>query len=475
MSDNEPMNDDVVIPEDEVLSDAPPPKKKKGLSPTVKLAGVAGIGVLALTGVMLMSSQPAVDTSQMRRPPAGIDSTPAGRNQQESQAYQDAIRTANDNRSNRAAELGITSMPTPEVIMEKVDPIQAIDEVNVLPASEPEPEPKAEEPPKPVERPVERRILPRPQPAPKSVQEAPKPEVTVAQAAPAGNRGNGQEPENPYIASISAMMGATAQQLAPKGMVEGLVLTETAANSGNPQSNESAGSYVPCENCGNTGNSELPDYSPENILLRPGDILYAETLTGVNSDLPSPVIADVVSGEYKGARLVGNFTTDVQSSKMVVEFRNMTFEDGRVYQIQGVAVDGKSAETAVRSDIERRYVARYAPLLASTFISGYARAMAQPKQTVIGTGDTAQVITEQSTERESILAGVSVAASAIANDIASYAPKGPKVILQSGWPIAIMLTEPVLADTPVSRTNEAGAQTQQPPQPAAVLQPVRVN
>lgn len=177
-------------------------------------------------------------------------------------------------------------------------------------------------------------------------------------------------------------------------------------------------------------------------MLRPGDVLYAETMTKVNSDIDASVIAEVVAGPYKGSRLVGGFETDPGSGRMIVKFSAMSLPDGTSMGISALAVDGRTAETTVRSDIERRYVQRYGPVLAASFIGSYARAISQPKQTIVDMGESTQVITESPTKDEAVAAGVSAGLGAIASDIQSYAPRGPKIILRDGWPLGVMILAP---------------------------------
>ena len=183
-------------------------------------------------------------------------------------------------------------------------------------------------------------------------------------------------------------------------------------------------------------------------LLRPGDILYAETLNSVNSDIPSAIIAEIVAGPYKGSRVVGGFQADAASGGMVVQFSAMTLRDGTTISIAGLAVDGRTAEDTVRSDIERRYVKRYGPALAASFISTYASAISRPEERVVDMGDGTQIVTEAPTERQAIAAGVSTGLDMIARDVASYAPKGPKITLRDGWPLAVMITSPMQEAVP---------------------------
>lgn len=438
---NEPEVQDVIeeqieLPEEEVLDDAPPPAAKKKMSPLTKLL-IAGTALVVVFGVAFMFNASSTTTGPSSvRAPGAMDTTPGGANQANSPAYQDSVAEMNRLRAERAAELGISSIPTPEVIMRPQEPMEEIGAITK------EEEAPVEEAKEEVAELKPARVLPRP-PAPPTPPRPPVPAQPKAPSASQGNGGNANaEPkENPYLKSISGMMGQAVTALQPKQMVQG-TFTGGVPSQDTMTAQASAGGAGQGPDAG-------PDYSPENMLLRPGDVLYAETLTSVNSDMRSSVLAEVVHGPHKGARLVGTFEHNIQADRLIVSFTNITFADGRVYDISAMAVDGKSAETAVASDVDRRYISRYAPILASTFISGYAQAKSQPKQTIVGTGDNQQVITEQSSSREAVQAGLAAASGAIAADIAASAPKGPLVELQAGWPIGILIMDRVLIDEPV--------------------------
>ena len=179
-------------------------------------------------------------------------------------------------------------------------------------------------------------------------------------------------------------------------------------------------------------------------IIPAGTILYGETLTSSSSDLPGPVLVQVTTGPFKGGRLVGQFSTSDTVDRMVVEFSTMTLPDGTSVAVSAFAVDGVSAETAVASDVNRRYVQRYAPILAAAFITGYAGAAAQPDQQLVELGEGNSVISGTTTEEQNLYAGLAAASEAIGADLVQNAPKGPEVILRSGWPVGIMFVEPVL-------------------------------
>ncbi|MEY8799495.1 DotG/IcmE/VirB10 family protein [Leisingera sp. XS_AS12] len=415
------------IPEVEVMEDPAPVRHKKGLPPSLKLASISVVAMVAIGCGIFYNTQKQVEPSKTPRA-ASLDSTPGGSVQQDSPEYQQSLQELNDRRAQRAAELGVTSVPTPEGILKPVDEPVQIEDIAV---EEEKPEPKPE-----VKRPVvtERRVLPRPEPAPQVAERRRVPVAVKQQPQPVMAPGAADEQENPYVALMSNQMKTVAKTFATSGMAQGEV---SIPNDGSDANGTGSGAAAQPADGGAAGGGAA------EMILRPGDVLYAETLTNVSSDMNSPVLAEIVSGDFKGARLTGSFTADKTADRMVVSFTNMTTKDGTVYPVNAFAVDGATAETAVASDVERRYVSRYGPLIAATFISGYAQSRAQTAQTVIGTGDNATVATGSASAKQSMYAGAANAASAISSDILANAPKGPKIILRNGYPIGIIFIDPV--------------------------------
>ena len=56
-----------------------------------------------------------------------------------------------------------------------------------------------------------------------------------------------------------------------------------------------------------------------SLAIKPGDLLYAVVDTGVNSDVPSAVMATIASGKYRNARLLGGFQR--HDERLVLAFR----------------------------------------------------------------------------------------------------------------------------------------------------------
>jgi hypothetical protein len=422
MSDTNNPDDQVDIPEGEP-QDFAEQRVKKGMSPGLKLGILVG-GVFTILGASFFLSTSSVQEDSVMRSAPDLDATPGGALQSENPLFRELLEQANDERAQEALARGETFIPVPEGQLEPVirsgtadagdagdaaraqgDQAEGERAARVAPDPEPAPEPRV----------IEQRVIP----APGSVASRP----SVATTAP-------QQETNPYLQGMIQQMGSvslsnsrsTAMYVAdePPASQEGQMAAVSGDATGTEEASQTAEPIIPA-----------------------GTILYGETLTSSSSDLPGPVLVEVTTGQFKGGRLVGSFQTAESVDRMVVEFTSMTLPDGVSVPVSAYAVDGVSAETAVASDVNRRYVQRYAPVLAAAFITGYAGSAAQPDQQVVELGDGNSVVTGTTTEKQNLYAGLAAAGEAIGADLIQNAPKGPEVILRSGWPVGIMFVEPV--------------------------------
>lgn len=147
----------------------------------------------------------------------------------------------------------------------------------------------------------------------------------------------------------------------------------------------SSSSYIPRQDVNNipnmgTNNPNMGTNSNLNLqpdpIYKAGDVLHAILETAVNSDEPSPVMAKIVSGDLKGTRLIGSI--QVVGKKVVLEFKKANIPgESRSVTISAVAVDPSTSRTALATDVNNHYLARYGLLIASTFLSGWSQAIAQ--------------------------------------------------------------------------------------------------
>ncbi|KTC85950.1 type IVB secretion system protein DotG/IcmE [Legionella drozanskii] len=128
---------------------------------------------------------------------------------------------------------------------------------------------------------------------------------------------------------------------------------------------------------------------PQGALIKTGDVLFAVLDTSVNSDEPGPILATIVSGKLKGAKLIGSFNLPTNAEKMVISFNTMSVPGApKTTSISAYAIDPNTARTAISSNTNHHYLLRYGSLFASSFLEGFGNAFQSANTTVTigGTG-----------------------------------------------------------------------------------------
>lgn len=158
-------------------------------------------------------------------------------------------------------------------------------------------------------------------------------------------------------------------------------------------------------------------YGNSDTMIKAGTILFATLDTSVNSDEPGPVMATVVSGTYKGAKLIGSIQKSPQlpgsngASKLILSFSTMSIPylpDS--ISISAVAVDPDTARTALASDVDHHYLERYGSLFASSFLEGWGNEIASSGQQVFVTPFGGTITTQSGQSRSNPLSTQNLAA-----------------------------------------------------------------
>ena len=123
--------------------------------------------------------------------------------------------------------------------------------------------------------------------------------------------------------------------------------------------------------------------------IKPGDLLYAIVETGVNSDVPSAVMATVASGKHKNTRLLGSFQR--HDERLVLAFNRAVMPSGETFQFEGYAVDPATSEASVASSVDTHALSRWGGLIASAFLEGLggAKRYSGAQSTIYGYGNEA--------------------------------------------------------------------------------------
>ena len=181
--------------------------------------------------------------------------------------------------------------------------------------------------------------------------------------------------------------------------------------------------------------------TPKAVALKPGDLLYAIMDVGVNSDVPSAVLATVTSGAYRNARLMGGFQR--YDERLVLAFNRAVLPSGETIQLEAYAVDPSTSEASVASSVNTHFFSRWGGLVASAFLEGLgsAKRYSGAQSTIYGSGgDTTDqmVWNTYSVEDQAWIAAGKVGEKAGKNKEKGF-DRPPTVRLESGTPVGVLV------------------------------------
>lgn len=175
--------------------------------------------------------------------------------------------------------------------------------------------------------------------------------------------------------------------------------------------------------------------------LKPGDLLYAIMDVGVNSDVPSAVLATVTTGAYRNARLMGGFQR--HDERLVLAFNRAVLPSGESVQLEAYAVDPSTSEASVASSVNTHFFSRWGGLIASAFLEGLgsAKRYSGAQSTIYGSGgDTTDQMVWNSYSVED---QAWIAAGRVGEKAGKIFEKGfdrpPTVRLESGTPVGVLV------------------------------------
>ena len=191
---------------------------------------------------------------------------------------------------------------------------------------------------------------------------------------------------------------------------------------------------------GKRGKARIP-------MIKTGSIEFAVLDTGINSDRPGPVMATIVAGKFKGAKLLGGLKLTPDNERVLVQFDSMTMPEwSNTIPIKAVAINPDTAHTALASSVNHHYLMRYASLFASGFVSGISKAITQSGsvETTPSTGDITKMYKNLNTA-EKLMVGLGEVGTQFSDIAKKQFKRKPTVKVTAGVSIGILFTQPVYA------------------------------
>lgn len=174
-------------------------------------------------------------------------------------------------------------------------------------------------------------------------------------------------------------------------------------------------------------------------LVRAGTIIPGVLISGLNSDTPGPVLAQIVSGKLKGARLMGEMKAS--DSGIVIQFTKLSMiGQPKTFEINAYAIDPNTTSTSLASDVNNHYFLRYGLGLAAAFVSGYGEAVSnQGTTTTVGAmGNVTQ--TQGNLDNAQITkSAFGKIGQKLGSEIDKDSNKAPTVTVNAGSPLGILV------------------------------------
>lgn len=142
----------------------------------------------------------------------------------------------------------------------------------------------------------------------------------------------------------------------------------------------------------------------EKLLFRAGDMVSGAIVSAVSSDMQGPVLATILTGDYRGARLVGGFTKNEDT--VSITFRTMSLPNGSV-NVTAQALDAETLKSGIATSVDRKYFERFILKPAAALIKGYAEASSRANTTTTTTlvGSTSTTGPLSSSEKKAVALG----------------------------------------------------------------------
>jgi type IV secretory pathway VirB10-like protein len=266
------------------------------------------------------------------------------------------------------------------------------------------------------------------------------------------------------IQSMAAAMANQAQQLVGSwqpptmevkvGTGEEKTTTETTTQS----SSSSSGS--------NANGSAIALAGPP--VIKAGTIIFAVLDTAVNSDFPdSPVLATVVEGKYKGAKMMGKLSVTKgvsgQLDRVSLNFTLMNMEDwDKSLSVTAFGIDPDTAHTVLASSVDYHYLQRFGAIMATSFMQGYASAITNAGTSTTGIFGTSTTHPELSPSQK-IATALGQMGQTLGAATQNYINIPPTVKVNSGVGLGILfmsdVTNPISVPTATSSTGSTVAST----------------
>ncbi|MFZ6711251.1 DotG/IcmE/VirB10 family protein [Undibacterium sp. TC9W] len=198
------------------------------------------------------------------------------------------------------------------------------------------------------------------------------------------------------------------------------------------------------------------------VFARAGDIFYGSIDIGMNTDEPSAITAYILSGPFKGGKLLGakSGQTAPYSEKAVIQFTSLNhpkFE--RSIPVKIFAVDRDTKRAAVADNVDRHLLTKFGLAAIVDFAQGYAEGKAQTNSSIAygQNGAPTVVTTSELTNQQLIARGAAKTMNRVASTLAPYTNRPNTLEVYSQTEIGLLVAADIVYVEGVNADNSGPA------------------
>ncbi len=400
-------------------------------NPVIKIAAVVVLGVIVIGGIFLIGGGGGSEDAPSRVAQAPQEREVPGSDELPEQ-YREQLRQQNEERAVSAMRSGDRSQVPVPIFEDQARVLDQLDQQEVEEEEDPFAIWRMEE----LRREVEQQ----------QVQQQQQQEDFVRQFDDAVQ----MQPDPQSVSQLSQAMIAQmqqilgSQQIAPTSLIT--VTTEPEpAQIGIGQNGQAGGDNSGIQTSSPIDTAASNVINEKDVLIPAGTVLYAQLLTEANSDVPGPVLGQILDGEFLGARLIGSFERNYRY--LTINFSRMTV-GRKSYSVQGVALNPNTSIGGLQTEYDSRYFSRVVLPAAARFIEGVGSAIAESESTTVSINGTTVATEQEDVDFGQELArGVEEGAREFGDILDDQANEiEPLIRVAAGTPMAIFFTQDVLKD-----------------------------
>ena len=186
-----------------------------------------------------------------------------------------------------------------------------------------------------------------------------------------------------------------------------------------------------------------PSLPPGPPLIAAGTAHYAVLDLAVDSRHAAPVVATLLSGPLRGARLVGSF--EHHGDAMLLRFGRLATRTGDMVAVEAWAVSPDCGCYGIAGTVDHHWFARVALPAAAAFAGGFLRASTRPETVLVINGTTVTSTSAAAGNRTRLGEAAAGAIDRAAPLLSQTAPSGPTLTIAAGTEVLLLFTRVVLA------------------------------